>query len=249
MAVVGEVERFLDRGVAAADHRDLLAAVEEAVAGRAGRGALALHMLFGRQAEPFGLGAGGDDQRVGMIFGAAVALQHERAARQVDLGDMVPHHLGADMLGLGLHLLHQPGALDDVAEAGIIFDVGGGGQLAAGLDALDDDRRKAGARGIDGGGVAGGAGAEDDQAAGNDVAHRAQLGCDSRVRQWVVKRLEQEASASGRPPAGSCRLTGQPCGLLRAAAACWALLLALLRLLGLRAASGARPAQPAIDGA
>ena len=77
------------------------------------------------------------------------------------------------MLGLGLHLLHQPGALDDVAEAGIIFDVGGGGQLAAGLDALDDDRLKTGAGGIDGGGIAGGAGAEDDQAAGNDVAHRA----------------------------------------------------------------------------
>ena len=49
MAVIGEVERFLDRGVAAADHRDLLAAIEEAVAGRAGRCAPALHMLFRRQ--------------------------------------------------------------------------------------------------------------------------------------------------------------------------------------------------------
>ena len=175
MAVVGHVERFLDRGIAAADHRDLLAAIEEAVAGRAGRSALALHMLFGRQAEPLGLGAGGDDQRVGMIFGAAVALQHERAARQVDLDDMVPDHLGADMLGLGLHLLHQPRALDDVAEAGIIFDVGGGGQLAAGLDALDDDRRQAGAGGVNGGGQAGRAGAEDEQAGGNDVGHGAHL--------------------------------------------------------------------------
>ena len=67
------------------------------------------------------------------------------------------------MLGLGLHLLHQPRALDDVAEAGIILDVGGDGQLAAGLDALDDDRRHAGARGVDGGGEAGRAGAEDQQ--------------------------------------------------------------------------------------
>ena len=74
------------------------------------------------------------------------------------------------MLGLGLHLLHQPGALDDVAEAGIILDVGGGGELAAGLDALDDDRREAGAGGVDGGGIAGRAGAEDDQARRNDVA-------------------------------------------------------------------------------
>ena len=85
VAVVGEVERFLDRGVAAADHRDLLAAIEEAVAGRAGRRAPALHMLFGRQAEPLGLGAGRDHQRVGKIFAAAVAAQPERPARQVDL--------------------------------------------------------------------------------------------------------------------------------------------------------------------
>ena len=67
---------------------------------------------------------------------------------------MVPDDLGADMLGLGLHLLHQPGALDDVAEARIIFDIGGGGELAARLDALDDDRAQARARGIDGGGAA-----------------------------------------------------------------------------------------------
>ena len=86
-------------------------------------------------------------------------------AREVDRADVIPDDLGADMLGLGLHFLHQPRALDDVAKAGIIFDVGRGGQLAARLDALDDDRRQAGAGGIDGGGIAGRAGTEDDQAA------------------------------------------------------------------------------------
>ena len=141
MAVIGEVERFLDRGVAAADHRHLLAAVEEAVAGRAGRRALPLHMLFGRKAEPLGLGAGGNDERIGKIMRAAVAAEAERPLAEVDGADVVPHHLGADMLGLRLHLLDQPGALDDVAEAGIVLDVGRGGQLAAGLDSLDDNRR------------------------------------------------------------------------------------------------------------
>ena len=43
--------------------------------------------------------------------------------------------LGADMLGLLLHLLHQPGALDDVGEARVVLDVGGDGQLAARLNA------------------------------------------------------------------------------------------------------------------
>ena len=67
------------------------------------------------------------------------------------------------MLGLLLHLLHQPGALDDVGEARIVLDVGGDGELAARLDALDQDRLQHGARGIDRGGVAGRAGADDDK--------------------------------------------------------------------------------------
>src|SRR3954454_3653058 len=98
MAVVGEVERFLDRGVAPSDHRDALAAVKEAVAGRASRGAPALHMLFRRQTEPPGLGAGGDDQRVGEILSSAISAEAERPARQVDFRNMVPDDLGPDML-------------------------------------------------------------------------------------------------------------------------------------------------------
>jgi hypothetical protein len=77
----------------------------------------------------------------------------------------VADELGADMLGLGLHLVHQPGALDDVGEAGIVLDIGGDGQLAARLDAGDQHGLQQRAGGIDGGGVAGGA-RSNDQAAG-----------------------------------------------------------------------------------
>ena len=56
--VVGEVERLLDRGVAAADHHDFLVAEEEPVAGRAGRDAKAAIGLLARQAEPARLRAG-----------------------------------------------------------------------------------------------------------------------------------------------------------------------------------------------
>ena len=66
------------------------------------------------------------------------------------------------MLGLLLHLLHQPGALDDVGIAGIVFDIGGDGELAAGLDALDQDRLEHGARRIDRGGVASRTGPDND---------------------------------------------------------------------------------------
>ncbi len=57
-------------------------------------------------------------------------------------------------VGLGLHLLHQPGPLDDVGEARIVLHIGRDGELAAGLDALDQDGFQHGARGIDRGGVA-----------------------------------------------------------------------------------------------
>ena len=92
---------------------------------------------------------------------AGIALQPERPLRQVDVVDMVVDDPGADMLGLLLHLLHQPGTLDDVRVAGIILDVGGDGELAAGLDALDQHRLEHGARGIDRGGVSGRAGPDD----------------------------------------------------------------------------------------
>jgi hypothetical protein len=75
---VGEEQRLLDSGVAAADHQDLLAAVEEAVAGGAGGDAKALELLLGRQAEPARLGAGGDDDGIGGVAGAAVGGQNER---------------------------------------------------------------------------------------------------------------------------------------------------------------------------
>ena len=159
---VGEEQRFLDRGVAAADHDDFLAAIEKSVAGRAGRHAKALEFLFRRHAEPARLRAGGENDGFGEIDVAAVAGQPERPLREIELGDEIGDDLGADMGGLLLHLLHQPRALDDVGEARIVLHVGGDGELAAGLDALDQHRFQHRARGIDRGGVTGRAGTDDD---------------------------------------------------------------------------------------
>src|SRR5947209_7575586 len=197
MAVVGHVQRFLDRGVAAADHRDLLAAIEETVAGGARRRSPALHMLLRGQAEPPRLGAGGNHQRVGEIVGAIVAGQTEGPARQVHGSDVVPDHLGADMLGLGLHLLHQPGTLDDVAEAGVILDIGGGGELAARTDPLNEDRLETGARGINRRRIAGRAGAKHGHARRNAVAHAKHLGRVRRTRNAFSPA--SVVQATGRP--------------------------------------------------
>ena len=148
--------------VAAADDDHVLAAIEEAVAGGAGRNAKALKCCSLGDAQPFGLGAGGDDQRIGGVFGAAIGLQPERPHVEVDLGDDVVDDLGADMLGLLQHLLHQPRTLDRVGEARIVLDIGGDHQLAALLQAGDQHRLQHGARRIDRGGIAGRAGADDE---------------------------------------------------------------------------------------
>ena len=76
---VGQKQRFLDGGVAAADDNHFLALVEETVAGGAGRHAVALELLLRRQAEPARLGAGGDDERVAGVGVAGIALEPERA--------------------------------------------------------------------------------------------------------------------------------------------------------------------------
>ena len=169
---IGEKQRFLDRGVAAADHHDFLAAIEKSVAGRAGRHAKALEFLFRGRAEPARLRAGGENDGFGEIDVAAVAGQAERPLPEFKLGDEIGDDLGADMGGLLLHLLHQPRALDHVGKARIVLHVGGDGELAAGLDALDQNRFEHRARGVDRGGVAGRAGTDDDDLGVDGGRHR-----------------------------------------------------------------------------
>src|SRR5439155_18626651 len=67
----GEERRLLDRRVAAADDRDVLAAEEESVARRARRHAVTEHLALGRYAQHARLGAGRDDDRVRGVLVAA----------------------------------------------------------------------------------------------------------------------------------------------------------------------------------
>ncbi len=60
--------------------------------------------------------------------------------REIGGHDRIGDHFGADMLGLCLHLFHQPRALNGLGKARIVFDFGGDGELSAGLDAADQHR-------------------------------------------------------------------------------------------------------------
>src|SRR5258707_4617173 len=76
------------------------------------------------------------------------------------------------MGGLLFHLLHQPWALNDVGKTRIIFHVGGDGELAAGLDALNQHGFKHRPRRVDRSGVTCGTGTDDDDLGMDGGRHR-----------------------------------------------------------------------------
>ena len=141
----------------------VLRLVEEAVAGRARRHALAHERLFRGQAEVARRRAGRDDQRVAGVF-AAVADEADRPLVEVRRVDVVEDELGVEALGVLLEARHQVGPLHAVGVRRPVVDVGGRHQLAALRETGDQHGLQIGARRVYCGGVAGGAGAQDDQA-------------------------------------------------------------------------------------
>ncbi|MNS98675.1 hypothetical protein D3C72_1330470 [compost metagenome] len=77
---------------------------------------------------------------------------------------MVEDDLGLEALGVLLHALHQRRAGQAMGVARPVVDFGGGGQLAAGLHAGDQQRLEVGTGGIHRGAVTGWAGTENDDA-------------------------------------------------------------------------------------
>ena len=106
------MQRLLDCGVAAADHRDRLAAEEESVAGRAGRDAKAFERVLAVQAEPFGLRSGRQDDGLGCNNAPAIAAYDEWPLTELEPHDILALDASANIFGLSPHLLHEPRALD-----------------------------------------------------------------------------------------------------------------------------------------
>ena len=98
--------------------------------------------------------AGGDDHRLARGTRRSPTHTPNGCRGEVDPVDVGGDELGAEALGLLAELHHQLGAEDAVGEAGVVLDVGGEHELAAGADALDHDGLQVGAAGVDGGGQA-----------------------------------------------------------------------------------------------
>jgi hypothetical protein len=160
-AKAGEKVRLFHGRVAAADDDNFLVAVEEAVAGGAGADTVSDELLFARQVEPAGRGAGGDDQRTG-FHPVSVDADPERAFAQVGLRDRAVMVNGAKALRLAFHVLNEFGALNAIGKARKVLYFSGKRELAAGFVAADDGRLQARAGGVDGGRISGATGADDD---------------------------------------------------------------------------------------
>jgi len=85
--------------------------------------------------------------------------------------DVVVDDLGVVTPGVAQHAIHQLRTLQPLDVAGPVVDVGRRHQLAALFNAGDHHRVEVGARRIDGGGVAGGTGSEDQNAAMLAITH------------------------------------------------------------------------------
>ena len=194
--------RLLDRGVATTDDRDVLVAEEEAVTRGAPRDATARQGVLVGQVELAVARAGGQDHRPRGV-GVGGGLDDLDLAGEVDLDHVVGDDLGAEALGLRAHLVHQGRAHDAVAEAGEVLDLGGVHQRAAGGHrTLEDQRLQAGAGGVDRGGVARGAGADDDHVAG--------LGHGRCTPRWGAGRRRRADAGAARPGATDPRRAGFP---------------------------------------
>jgi hypothetical protein len=94
---------------------------------------------------------------------------------ELDPVDVVADEAGAEPLRLGPELVHHLRPHDPVGVARVVLDVGRVLQLAAPLEALEDERLEVGARGIEGGGIASRPPADDDHVLSLLLSHLCHL--------------------------------------------------------------------------
>lgn len=112
----------------------------------------------------FGGGAGGDDECVARVA-AGIAFETEWALREVGRVDVVEHDFGTEAAGVFLETFHEFRPLNALGLGWPVVHLGSGHELAALREPGDENGLEVGACGVDGGGVAGGAGTEDEKAA------------------------------------------------------------------------------------
>lgn len=168
--ISGQEHGLLGGGVSATDHDQVLLPEDggSAVAYGTCRDSVVPVLVLARKIEAAGNGAGGKNDSVGCVLGVGVPLggELEGSLGEVQLGNSLADDLCAEALGLLPHGVHELASHYAIGKAGEVLDVGGGGQLAAGCDAVGHEAFVEGGLDIGsgqvyGGGVGSGPGADD----------------------------------------------------------------------------------------
>ena len=160
---VRQIQRLFDRGIATADHDDVLTLVEKSVAGCASRHAFAHERLLRRQPQIPRRRAGSDNERVAGIR-SRIADQAEWTFVEPRAVNLVEDDLGLEALGVQLKPRHQVRALNAGSIGRPVVDVGSRHELSALREARDEHRPQVGARSVYCGGEPRRTGTEDQQA-------------------------------------------------------------------------------------
>ena len=148
-------------GIAAAHHRHGLAAIESAVAGGAVVNTLSRERFLAGNAQGAGRRADGDDHRAA-LKDALAGVQRLDFPGKAGLIHLRQLRHRAEALGALLHFFAQRKAVDAAFKAGIVVDLLRQRHLPAGGELFQHQRGKSGTGGVQGGGVSGGAAADDD---------------------------------------------------------------------------------------
>ena len=162
LGVPGE-EALVGKGVhyCAAHHRHGLAPIGRAVAGGAVVNALSNKRFLAGNAQRARRRAGGDDHRAALKNALAGLQRFDFAGKSYPV-DLRQLRHRAEALGALLHLFAQRKAVDAVLKARIVIDLFRQRHLPAGGELFQHQYRKPASSGVQGGGVSGGAAADDD---------------------------------------------------------------------------------------
>ena len=159
--IAGKKIRFLQRRIAAADHRHGLAPIQRAVAGAAVGNAAAFEFFFAGKPQRTGFRPGSGDDRFGGVF-AFVCF---------DLPGAVIGHNGKDFFGDDLRApsfrlfgeeVTEGKTVDAVGKSGVIVNPVGQRHLSAGQTGVGHENGQTGSCAVDGGGESAGTGADDE---------------------------------------------------------------------------------------
>src|SRR5699024_6490763 len=215
----GQEECLFHRGVATADHGDVLVAEEETVTGGAPGGTSSGKFLFTGHTQFAVAGTGRNDHGVRVV---GLITRDDLLDRfgQVDLGDVLRDEFGTETLRLFTEVVHEVRSHDAVGEAGVVFDIGRVHQgSTCGDGTLEHQRTQFGTRGVDGRGIPGGSGTDDDDIA--DVTHARRPFTRLLLRPRKVTEGKTTSTTDGRCMASPARTrTGLPGWGIRERGAC-----------------------------